>query len=196
VIAPCISGLHQTWPSDHSESARSSWQLARVEGARLGAEDLQQPGRLLDQQARVGPLAQGPIEQQDARRMVGPSRRLQPSRVWRRQQLTPQRGHRVVRRGSRAVFHVYLPLPRRAWPNALHQVAKATSATVAADLLEPALKFPIVEAPAAAPVVPELAFSSNTSGPGSDGPVQVLLDEPGHCQKATPALVPDARQHR
>ena len=27
LIAPCRSGLHHTWPSDHCDSARSSWTL-------------------------------------------------------------------------------------------------------------------------------------------------------------------------
>ncbi len=43
------------------------WQPCRMKDARLGTETLQQPRRFLNQQATVGALPVGAIEQQDAR---------------------------------------------------------------------------------------------------------------------------------
>jgi hypothetical protein len=43
------------------------WQIGRIEDPRLGAEQLEQPRRLLDREPRKGVRAQRAVEQQDAR---------------------------------------------------------------------------------------------------------------------------------
>ena len=81
-MVPWRSGLTQTWPSDHSDSARSSsdlgviggnavrqWQVAWVEDPRLGAHASQETGGLLDQEAAVGAFSQRAVQQQDAWRV-------------------------------------------------------------------------------------------------------------------------------
>ena len=45
-------------------------QIRRVENARIGAEQLKQPRGFLDNEARIGSLSQGAVEQQNARRWL------------------------------------------------------------------------------------------------------------------------------